>query len=100
MKIRYVAIFLALLTSSAAQANQIERACLSSDRSGANRTVCGCIQDAADLTLTAPDQKLASSFFKDPQKAQNIRQSDRRAHEVFWDRYKVFGDLAAEFCSL
>jgi len=81
-----------------AQAEAIERACLRSDRNGADRALCGCIQDVADLTLTARDQKLASSFFSDPQKAQDIRQSDRRSHERFWERYKEFGAAAKEYC--
>ncbi len=98
MTSKILAVTIFLVSMSGAQAEQIERACLSSDRNGANRALCGCIQDVADLTLTAPDQKLASSFFKNPQKAQDIRQSSRRAHERFWERYKEFGEAAKEFC--
>lgn len=78
-------------------AGTVERACLSSGRA-ANRAVCGCIQDVANLTLTGSDQKMASSFFKDPQKAQDVRQSDRRSHEEFWLRYKQFGAFAQQLC--
>lgn len=80
------------------RADQIERACLKSDRSGGNRVLCGCIQDAANLTLDARDQRLAATFFADPDKAQFIRQSDRPSHEVFWQRYKNFGATAEQFC--
>lgn len=80
-------------------ANQIERACLKSDRAGGQRVLCGCIQDAANLTLTTRDQKLAASFFSDPDRAQEIRQSDRPAHEAFWQRYRNFGQTAEHFCS-
>ena len=79
-------------------ANQIERACMASDRSNGDRTLCGCIQDAANLTLTAKDQKLAASFFQNPDRAQEIRASDRRSNEVFWKRYTNFGKTAEAFC--
>lgn len=79
-------------------ANQIERACMKSERSGGNRAVCGCIQDAANLTLTSKDQRLAASFFADPDRAQEIRQSKRSSHETFWQRYKNFGQTAELFC--
>jgi len=80
-------------------AAQIERACMKSERSYGQRSLCGCIQDAANLTLTSGDQRLAASFFKDPDRAQAIRQSDRPAHEAFWQRYKNFGQTAEHFCS-
>lgn len=80
-------------------AEQIERACMKSERAQGQRALCGCIQDAANLTLTARDQKLAATFFKDPDRAQEIRQSDRPGHEEFWQRYKNFGQTAEHFCS-
>ena len=79
-------------------AEQIERACLKSDRGQGNRSLCGCIQDAANLTLTARDQRLAATFFADPHRAQEIRQSDQRNHEAFWQRYRNFGQTAETFC--
>lgn len=78
--------------------NQIEKACLKSERGRGQAQLCGCIQDAADMTLTAADQKLAATFFADPHRAQEIRQSDRRRHEKFWERYENFGQAAAAFC--
>ena len=54
--------------------------------------------DAADLTLSMSDQKLAASFFDDPHRAQEIRQSDSRRHERFWERYESFGQTAENFC--
>jgi len=94
----YLAIFICFAGVTSARANNIEQACVQSGREAANRALCGCIQDVANLTLTGSDQKLASTFFKDPDKAQEIRQSDRRAHERFWERYKEFGETAREFC--
>ncbi|MGI9389716.1 MAG: hypothetical protein ACR2O1_06640 [Boseongicola sp.] len=81
-----------------AVAADIERACLKSDRAAGNRAICGCIQDAANLTLTNKDQRLAATFFADPHRAQEVRQSDRRQHEAFWERYKNFGIAAESYC--
>ena len=79
-------------------AEQIERACLKSERGGGQRSLCGCIQDAANLTLSSSDQRRAAAFFDDPHQAQVVRQSDRRRDEAFWKRYKNFGQTAETFC--
>ncbi|WP_341776765.1 hypothetical protein [Meridianimarinicoccus aquatilis] len=81
-----------------AAAGQIEQACATSDRGGKNTRVCTCIQRIADQLLTAKDQRLAASFFKDPHKAQEVRQSDRSNDERFWVVYKQFGALAEQSC--
>lgn len=83
---------------STAEAGTIERACMGSDRRAANRSLCGCIQQVADMTLDRRDQRLAARFFKDPHKSQEIRQSDNRSHEVFWKKYRQFGENAAAYC--
>ncbi len=93
-----LAASLFIVTSIPASAGTIERACLSSDRAAASRSLCGCIQDAADLTLSTKDQRRAASFFNDPHRAQVVRQSDRRTDEAFWGRYKQFGETAQSFC--
>lgn len=103
-KILIVAAAAAALTSGAlaplpAQANKIERACMKSDRKAANRQLCGCIQQVADMTLKSRDQSKAAKFFEDPHKAQELRQADGRANEAFWQRYKAFGATAEQFCS-
>ncbi len=85
-------------TGSMLSAGTIERACLKSDRKAVTRALCGCIQDVADATLTSSDQRLAAKFFKDPHMAQEIRQSDRASHEVFWQKYKQFGATAEVYC--
>lgn len=87
-----------LVAPIAASANVIERACLKSDRKASSRALCGCIQQAADLTLKNVDQRKAAKFFKDPHKAQELRQADGRANETFWLRYKNFGTTAAQYC--
>ncbi|SLN39534.1 hypothetical protein PSA7680_01950 [Pseudoruegeria aquimaris] len=98
MKPIALAALVLALTTPTLHAGTIERACLKSDRKGASRALCGCIQDVADLTLTRKDQKLAASFFKDPHRAQEIRQSDNSGHEKFWQRYKSFGATAESYC--
>lgn len=82
-----------------ASADAIERACLQSDRARGNRALCGCIQTAADATLTGRDQRMGAKFFTDPDEAQQVRQSDRRSHEEFWQRWRNFGDTAEALCS-
>lgn len=89
------AVFLA---AGPVMAGQIEQACLKSERSKGQRALCGCIQNVADMTLTARDQKLAATFFQDPHRAQEVRQSNSRRHEAFWDRYKNFGLAAQNYC--
>ena len=103
MKHSLIAIALIAATAAAtvpysASAGAIERACNSSDRKAANRSLCGCIQQVADLTLSNTDQRKAAAFFKDPQKAQDTRQSDNRSNEAFWKRYKAFGTSASRYC--
>lgn len=96
-----VALAITLSTSSLAapvHAGVIERACNMSDRDAANRKICGCIQQVADLTLKNTDQRKAAKFFKDPDKAQETRQSDNLSNEAFWKRYKNFGATATEYC--
>lgn len=87
-----------LALSGAAYAGPIERACLKSDRAAASRSLCGCIQNAADATLTGGEQRKAASFFRDPHRAQVTRQSDRASDERFWGRYKRFSSTAQRSC--
>lgn len=98
MKFLGIAVIAATCWGAAAHAGMIERACLKSERSAANRTLCGCIQQVADSTLDSKDQRMAVKFFKDPHMAQVIRQSDNSSHEVFWKKYKVFGATAQSYC--
>ncbi len=94
-----IAAFLFALFPAPADAGVINRACLNSNRDAASRSMCKCLQQVANQNLSRADQRLAASFFKNPHKAQQIRQSDRPAHEKFWLRYKEFGVIAAASCS-
>ena len=84
--------------SSVAMAGPIERACMASDRGG-NRSLCGCIQQAADMTLSGGDQKRAAKFFKDPDAAHATWISQSKSDDAFWERYKSFGQTAEAYCA-
>lgn len=100
MKPFFYALALTGLTAGSAPAGgMIEKACIRAGREAASQSLCACIQQVANQTLNRRDQRLAASFFKDPHKAQVIRQSDRRSHEDFWQRYKTFGAEAEDFCA-
>jgi hypothetical protein len=89
----------ALTFAAPSFAGPIESACLRSDRKAANRALCGCIQQVADMTLRGGDQRRAASFFRDPDKAQQVKMSKRDNDDAFWDRYKSFGDQAEAYCA-
>lgn len=88
----------AALMAGPAPAGDIARACTQSDRARGQARLCGCIQQVADRMLTRRDQRLAASFFRDPHRAQEIRMSDRRSDDAFWDRYTAFGETAQRAC--
>lgn len=100
------AVVLSALVSSgfvfgapAAGAGTIERACLGSDRGAGNRALCSCIQSAADRTLSGGDQRAAARFFRDPDRAQQVRMSSRARDRAFWERYRAFGSYAERACA-
>lgn len=81
-----------------AVAGPIESACMRSDRKAANRALCGCIQQVADMTLKGGDQRRAAKFFRDPDLAHTTWISQKPADDAFWDRYKQFGAMAEAYC--
>jgi hypothetical protein len=87
------------LSPAPVTAGPIDRACMSSPRKQKSVALCRCIQRAADQVLTRGEQRKAARFFRDPHRAQEIRQSDSPANERFWQRYRAFGDRAVEMCS-
>ena len=76
----------------------ISSACQSAGHKQASRSRCGCVQAVANRSLSRSDQIRGASFFKDPQKAQDTRQSDNAASERFWKKWKAYGDDAARVC--
>lgn len=77
---------------------EIGQACMRADRDAATARLCSCVQQAADRTLTAAEQRRAARFFADPHQAQETRQSDRAADENFWQRYRAFATYAENAC--
>jgi len=80
-------------------AGPIERACMRSDRDAANRAICSCIQQVADMTLRNGDQRRAAKFFADPDRAHETWMSQRESDDAFWERYKNFGATAEAYCA-
>ena len=88
-----------MMMAGAASAGPIESACLKSNRTGAGRTLCSCIQQVADITLGGGDQRLAATFFKDPDRAQQVHMSQSSRDDAFWTRYVTFGQQAQVACA-
>ncbi|MEM8740034.1 MAG: hypothetical protein AAGE13_00955 [Pseudomonadota bacterium] len=87
-----------VIVPAVAEAGVISRACMASGRDKATRDLCNCIQHVANRSLSRPDRRRAAKFFKDPQLAQETRQSDRPADEAFWERYAQFSSRASDMC--
>ncbi len=86
------------LLAAPALAGPIETACQRSDRQGASRSLCACIQQAADMTLDHADQRRAAKVFNDPEAVQKVKLSDTDRDDNFWVRYRNFGETAASVC--
>ncbi|MBL4628109.1 MAG: hypothetical protein JKY00_08745 [Roseicyclus sp.] len=98
MKLIYTAVVAAFLTiPTVASANPIQRACMASDRDS-SRTLCSCIGVAADATLSRSQMREGARWFDDPQRAQDMRQSDRDNDEVMWQAWRTFSTLAEQRC--
>ena len=81
-----------------AEAGQVERACLASPRSGGDRVLCSCIQQVADMTLSAAEQRQVARFLRDPESSQDAKARDDVRSEAFWNRYAEFGAAAEGLC--
>lgn len=77
----------------------IATACLIHDRRQASAERCGCIQAAADLTLSQAQQQRSVRFFSEPDLLQEIRQSDTPSNQRFWDSWQLFAETAQSLCS-
>lgn len=76
----------------------IASACNRSDRRAANPRLCGCIQTAANQSLSGADQRRAAPFFTDPARTQEVRKSDTGRNDAFWERYTGFAEQAERMC--
>ena len=88
-----------LVTGAPLNANPVERACIGSNRSAANPSLCACIGSAARQTLNFGEQRRAARLFDDPDEAEELRMSDNSRDERFWDSYQQFGQTAEQMCS-
>lgn len=82
-----------------AHAGPIGNACMKSDRKAVNSALCGCIQQAADMTLSTGDQRRVAKFFNDPEAVQKVKLSDTDSDDAFWKRYRNFSDTAQGVCA-
>ena len=102
MRIPLLAAALAVLflpvLPTASDASAIQSACARSDRPGATRQLCACIQQVANQHLTRADQRQAARFFRDPDRAQQVRMSRSDRDRAFWQRYRAFADAAEARC--
>ena len=85
--------------ATSANAGPISRACMSSDRGARSSGLCSCIQKVANQTLNWTAQRQAAKFFREPQRAQDVRMSTTQNDNDFWARYKTFGAEAERSCS-
>lgn len=90
---------LGVLVSAPAMAGPIEGACNRSDRDAASRSLCGCIQEVADMTLDRADQRRVAKMFNDPEAVHKVKLSDTDRDDAFWKRYRAFGDTAEAMCA-
>ena len=98
MKLIYPVLAAAFLAvPSVAFANPIQRACMASDRDS-SRALCSCIGDAASSTLSRSQMREGARWFDDPQRAQDVRQSDRESDEDMWSAWRTFASLAQQSC--
>ncbi|WP_242511870.1 hypothetical protein [Rhodobaculum claviforme] len=86
------------LAPATLEARAIEGACNRSDRAGASRALCACVQQVANQHLTRADQRQAARFFSDPDRAQATRVSRSDRDRAFWQRYRAFADAAEGRC--
>ncbi len=87
-----------MTSTNALAVGKIERACLKADRASASRQLCGCLQDVAEAMLSRPERNRVASYFDDPHLTQVLRQSDNRADERFWLKYKQYGEAVGLYC--
>ncbi|MEP5732017.1 MAG: hypothetical protein ABJL67_21885 [Sulfitobacter sp.] len=76
----------------------IQSACRAQGRKAASTARCGCIQAVANQELSSAQQRRGASYFKDPGKLQEVRQSDVASNERFWLAWKAYSQRAASLC--
>ncbi|HCI07146.1 MAG TPA: hypothetical protein DE314_07275 [Sulfitobacter sp.] len=74
-------------------------ACRAAGRKEASRARCGCVQAVANRSLSSSEQQRGVPFFSNPQRTQDVRQSDTASNERFWKKWKAFGTQAGRMCT-
>lgn len=77
---------------------EIARACMAGGRDAANARLCNCVGVVASRSLSRSDQRQLINFFKDPERANDIKINDSRSADAFWDRYQAFARSAERSC--
>ena len=95
----FVAAMSAGLSAGMAEAGAIKRACLKADRAAASRELCTCIERVARPMFTASQKRRIVRFFAEPHLSQELRQSDRRSDERFWEQYQAWGAAVRSRCN-
>lgn len=99
MRLLWVPVFLGVLAGCGPRVNgEIAQACVAGGRDGASAALCNCVGIVASRTLSGSDQRQLISFFKDPERANDIKIDDSRAADAFWDRYTAFTRQAERSC--
>lgn len=73
-------------------------ACKIHNRQVATAQKCGCIQAAADMTLSQSQQQRAARFFAEPELLQQVKLSDTPPDERFWQTWARFAETAELLC--
>lgn len=76
----------------------IANACLQQDRRGASQARCGCVQAAADLTMSQSVQQRSVRFFNEPELLQAMKLSDTPENERYWAIWASFAETAEQLC--
>ncbi|AVL53852.1 hypothetical protein CEP88_15415 [Roseobacter denitrificans] len=77
----------------------IGTACNIHNRRTASQARCGCVQAAANLTLTQAEQQRSARFFAEPELLQQVKLSDSPASERFWYAWAAFAQTAEVLCA-
>jgi len=80
-------------------AGPIATACQIHNRNRATTERCGCIQAAANITLSKSQQERSVRFFAEPDLLQTVKASDTPENERFWDAWDGFAETAEALCS-
>jgi len=97
-RILFAMVMAAGMAAGTAQAGPIKRACLKADRAAASRELCTCIERVARPMFSRSQERRIAKFFAEPHLSQELRQSDRRSDEKFWQQYQAWGAAARAQC--